>query len=214
MEQTHPTDRVILTTALLTLATIIGCDQPDMRDQRLADFAERSMQEQSRQNEHIASQSKAVVQESQKLAEAAQQLIQSDAQARTEMIAAQERLTSQLDQQRAKIDAGRDALEQERRQLAEQRHRDPVVAASIRTVGLIAAALLPLLVCVYILRQLGRSEPDDAAVAELLVHELVSDRPRLLPMPALRPALEHHADRDIPDDASTDPQPDAADLPF
>jgi len=208
---THPG----MTLPVLALLALTGCSPaPDMRDQRLADFAERSMQEQSRQNEYIAGQSKALVEESQKLTEGAQQLVQSDAEARTEMIAAQERLTSQLNQQRAAIDAGRDQLEQERRRLAEQRHRDPIVAASIQAVGLLAAALLPLLVCVYIIRQISRSEPDDAAVAELLVHELVTERPCLLPGPALRPALEDHADRDMPDDAPTDPQPDTTDLPF
>jgi hypothetical protein len=200
---------------VLALLTAIGCSPaPDMRDQRLVEFAERSAQEQSKQNEYIARQSEAIVQESQKLAEAAKELVQNDSQARAELIAAQERLTGQLDQQRAKIDAGRNQLEQERKQIAEQRHRDPLLAASIEALGLIAASLLPLIVCVYILRQLGRSEPDDAAVAELLVHELVTDQPRLLPGPSLRPTLEHHTDRDLPDDASTDPQLDTADLPF
>ena len=204
-----------MTLPALTLLTVIGCSPaPDMRDQRLADFAEQSMQEQSRQNEHIARQSEAVVQESHKLAEAAQQLVQSDAEARAELIAAQERLTGQLDQQRAAIDAGRDRLEQERRQISEQRHRDPIVAASIQTAGLLAAAVLPLLVCVYIFHQLGRGEPDDAAVAELLVHELVTDQPRLLPGPSIRPAVEHCADRDTPDEAETAPQLDTSDLPF
>ena len=193
-----------MTLPALALLTAIGCSPaPDMRDQRLADYAERSMQEQSRQNEHIARQSQAVVQESQQLAEAAQQLVQSDAEARAEMIAVQERLTGQLDQQRAAVDAGRDQLEQERRQIAEQRHRDPIVAASIQTVGVLVAALLPLLwsVCTSS-GSSARSEPDDAAVAELLVHELVTDQPRLLPGPSLRPALEHHARRDLADDPS------------
>lgn len=202
------------TTLILGLLVVTGCDESDMRDQRLADFAERSIQEQSKQNEHIARQSQAVVEESHKLAETAQQLVQSDAEARAELIAAHERLNADLNQERATVSAGRDQLEQERKQIAEQRHRDPIIAASIQTVGLLAAALLPLLICVYIIRQLGRSEPDDAAVAELLVHELVTDRPRLLPGPSIRPALEHRADQDLDDDSSSDPQLDTADLPF
>jgi len=203
------------TPPVLVLLITIGCSPPpDMRDQRLADFAERSMQEQSRQNEHIARQSQTVVAESHKLAEAAQEMVAHDAQARQELVAAQDRLNVQLNEQRASIDAGRDQLEQERKQIAEQRHRDPILAASIQTAGLLAAALLPLLVCVYIIRQIGRSEPDDAAVAELLVHELATDRPRLLPGPSLRPALRHHADRNVSDDSAPDPQPDAANLPF
>ena len=163
-----------------------------MRDQRLADFAQQSVHEQAKQNEHMARQSEAVVQESQKLAEASKELVAKDAEARREMVTAQRELNSQLNEQRASIDTGRDELEEERKQIAEQRHRDPIIASSIQTVGLILACLLPLLVCVYVLRQMNRSDPDDAAVAELLTLELVSDQPRLLPGPVLRPAIEHH----------------------
>jgi hypothetical protein len=80
----------------------------------------------------------------------------------------------------------------------------------------LASALLPLIVCVYVLKQMSRSEPDDGAVAELLVSELTADRPLLLPAPALRtaPALEHHVGRYLPDDEASNEQPDATDLPF
>jgi len=204
-----------MTLPVLTLLTGAGCSpQPDMRDQRLADFAARSMQEQSKQNEHIARQSQAVVEESQTLAEAAQRLVESDAEARAELIAAQERLTGQLDQRRAAIDARRDQLEQDRRRLAEQRHRDPILAASIQTVGLLAAALLPLFVCVYIIRQLGRSDPDDAAVAELLATELTADRPIFLPGPVLRPALEHDAAEVQSGNVPPAEPPNESELPF
>jgi ElaB/YqjD/DUF883 family membrane-anchored ribosome-binding protein len=217
MEQNARTIRAVMIAALLMLLTTIGCGPaPDMRDPRLADFARQSTEQQARQNEAMAKQSQAVVEESQKLAEAAQQLVQSDAKARTDMIAAQERLTTQLDQQRAAADKGRDQLEQERKQIAAQRHRDPIVAASIQTVGLIMAALLPLVVCIFVIRQMCRAEPDDAAVASLLVTELTAERPLLLPAPALRPApaLAHHASSCLSDGDASDVQPDATDLPF
>jgi hypothetical protein len=203
--------------ALLMLLTTIGCGPaPDMRDQRLADFARQSTEQQARQNETVAKQSQAVVEESAKLAQAAQQLAESDAEARAEMIAAQQRLTSQLDQQRAAVDSGRDQLEQERKLIAAQRHRDPILAASIQTVGLIVAALLPLIVAIYVIRQMNRAEPDDGAVAQLLVAELTTDQPVLLPGPVLRPApaLEHHACRRLPDEPAPDVQPDATNMPF
>ena len=201
----------------LTLLAVIGCSPaPDLRDQRLADFARQSTEQQARQNEALARQSQSVVEESAKLAQAAQQLVESDAKSRADMIAAQERLTNQLDQQRAVVDSGREQLEQERKQIATQRHRDPIVAASIQTVGLIVAALLPLIICVYVIRQMSRTEPDDGAVAELLVSELTAERPMLLPGPVLRPApaLEHHACRRLPDEPAPDVQPDATDMPF
>jgi len=182
----------------------------------LADFARNSVDQQAKQNQAMARQSQTVAEESRKLAEAAQQLVQSDAKARAEMIAAQERLTGQLDQQRAAVDTGRDQLEQERKQIAADRHRDPIVAARFQTVGLILAALLPLVVCIYVIRQMCRTEPDDRAVAELLVTELTADRPVLLPAPTLRPvpALEHHAGPCLPEDTAPDENLDAADLPF
>jgi len=217
MQRNPRTARAVMIAAHLMLLTTIGCGPaPDMRDQRLADLARQNAEQQARQNEAMAKQSQAVVEESQKLAEAAQQLVQSDAKARTDMIAAQQRLTTQLDQQRATVDIARDQLEAERKQIAAQRHRDPVVAASIQTVGLILAALLPLFVCVYVLKQMSRSEPDDGAVAELLVSELTAERPLLLPAPALRtaPALEHHAGPYLPGEATANEQPDATDLPF
>lgn len=197
MQKTQRTDRPIVILALLTLLALIGCSDapPDMRDQRLADFAQQSVREQAKQNEHMARQSEAVVQESQKLAEVSKELVAKNAEARREMVTAQRELNSQLNEQRASIDTGRDELEQERKQIAEQRHRDPIIATSIQTIGLILACLLPLLVCVYVLRQMNRSEPDDAAVAELLTSELVSDQPRLLPGPVLRPAIEYHEER-------------------
>jgi hypothetical protein len=217
VKQTQRTGRTLISAAMLTLLTTIGCGPaPDMRDQRLVDFARQSAEQQARQNEAMSRQSQAVVEGSQKLAEAAQQLVQSDAKARTDMIAAQERLTSQLDQQRAAVDTGRDQLEHERKQIAAQRHRDPILAASIQTVGLIVAALLPLIICVYVIKQMCRAEPDDRAVAELLVTELTAERPVLLPGPALRPlaALAHHAGPYSPGESASDVQPDTTDLPF
>lgn len=197
MQKTPRTDRPIVIMALLTLLAVIGCSDaaPDMRDQRLADFAQQSVHQQAKQNEHMARQSEAVVQESQQLAEASKELVAKDAEARREMVTAQRELTSQLNEQRASIDTDRDELEEERKQIAEQRHRDPIIASSIQTIGLILVCLLPLIVCVYVLRQMNRSDPDDAAVAELLACELVSDEPRLLAGPVLRPAIEYYEDR-------------------
>lgn len=217
MQHNPRTALAAMIAALLMLLTTIGCGPaPDMRDQRLADFARQSTERQAKQNETMARQSQSVVEESAKLAQAAQQLVESDAKSRAELIAAQERLTSQLDQQRAVVDCGRDQLEAERKQIAAERHRDPIVAASIQTIGLIVACLLPLAVCIFVIRQMCRAEPDDAAVASLLVNELTAESPLLLPGPAIRsmPALAHHASPNLPDGESSDEQPDATDLPF
>ena len=180
---------------ILLLLTVIGCsDSPDMRDQRLAEFAEQAVKEQARQNDRMADQSQAVVEESHQLAETAKELVEHDAEARRELIAAQQELTSQLNDQQATVDAGRGQLEQDRREIAEQRHRDPIVATAIQNTGLVIACLLPLIVAVYVIRQMQSQEPDHAAVAEMLVLEVTSDEPRLLPRPQLRRHKPPHQD--------------------
>ena len=113
------------------------------------------------------------------------------------------------------IDAGREQLEQERREIAQQRHRDPIVAATVQSIGLILACLLPLVVAVYVIRQMRSDEPDDAALAQLLVQELSADQPRLLPGPSLRPpTLEHEVGRNEPDELPSNGRPEDSELPF
>lgn len=170
--------------AVLIPATIAGCSRSP--DERLAEFAQQTMTEQVRQNQRMADQSEAIVQESHQLAEAAKNLVEHDAEARRELIAAQQELSSQLNEQQSAIHTGHEQLEQDRRELAEQRHRDPIIAAVIQNIGLVIACLLPLLVAVQVIWQMQSQEPDHAAVAELLTLELSSEEPLLLPSPRLR----------------------------
>jgi hypothetical protein len=181
---------VTMVAAVLLLATIGGCGRS--ADERLADFAERTMSEQIKRNDRMADQSQAVVAESHQLAETAKELVARDAEARRELIAAQQELTSQLNEQQSAIHTGHQQLEQDRREIAEQRHRDPIVAAMIQNIGLTLACLLPLVVAVFVIRQMQLQEPDHAAVAELLILEMTADEPRLLPGPmSQRHALNH-----------------------
>jgi len=153
------------------------------------------MVEQRKQNDRMADQSLAVVEESHQLAEAAKVLVERDAEARREMIAAQTEMTTQLNEQQSVIYTGHEQLEQDRRQIAEQRHREPIVAAVIQNFGLIVAGLLPLVVAVFVIRQMQSQEPDHAAVAELLVLELTSQQPRFLQALAWQSeAAERHDD--------------------
>ena len=175
---------VAMFAAVLLLANIAGCGRSP--DERLADFAQQTMTEQIKQNDRMADQSQAVVEESHQLAEAAKELVQHDAEARRELIAAQTELTSQLNSQQSSVYAGHEQLEQDRREIADQRHRDPIVAAVIQNFGLVIACLLPLLVSVFVIQQMQSQEPDHAAVAELLTLELTSEQPRLLPGSQLR----------------------------
>ncbi len=193
MTQTPLFHRILNNITLLLLLIHSGCHQPpDLRDQRLVEIARESMSAQRQQNDRIADQSAAVIQESHQLAEAAKELVELDAEARRELVAAQRELQTQTNQQRSSIDSGRDQLEQERRQLAAQRQRDPLIAAVIQQIGLIIACLLPLIICYGVIRQLQSTDPDHAAVAELLMFELTSDQPLLLPGPVTRSVATAH----------------------
>ena len=193
MNLIHLSRRIANYLALALALAMVGCgESPDMRDQRLAEFARQSMAEQQKQNSRIADQSKAVVDESHQLAQAAKELVNLDAQARRELLAAQSELTSQLAQQQSVVDAKRDELEQERREIAGRRNRDPIIASAIKHTALILGCLAPLAVCAFVIRQMQAQEPDHAAVAELLVQELT--KPKILTVPKTLPKLEANTD--------------------
>lgn len=116
-----------------------------------------------------------MAQQSEVVAEASRQLIEADAQARQELIG----LQGNLQDQQAEIGAQRDALEQERRDVARQRQRDPIIAAAVTGVGVLVATLAPLLLCWYVLGGLRRHSSDEALV-ELLVTEFTTGSPVLL----------------------------------
>jgi hypothetical protein len=181
---------LVLSLIAMWLIGTISCDNSD---QRLAEYARHSVQQQAQQNEHIARQSESVAKQSQELAEAAHRMVEADAKSRHELVQAQRELNSELQVERAAIGEHLQDLEQERRRIAETRHRDPIIAAVIQATALTLACLLPLLVCAYALRQLTRSQPQDDGLSDLLVQELAAEESPLLPQwPQRRPAIEHH----------------------
>ena len=146
-------------TGLLVLISVFGCGQaPDYRDQRLAEFAQKSVTEQAQQNARIA------------------EIIQREAASRQELFSQHQSLTKQLNQQQAVIAASRDRLETDRSEIAQQRFRDPIIAAVLQTTGIMIACLLPLLVGGFGLWQMQSQEPDHAGLANLLVAELTTPR--------------------------------------
>lgn len=186
MKQMGPTGQTMMLIAVI----LAGCSPaPDMRDARLADFASESMDRQAEQNQVFARQSEAVLEESQQLTEVSKELVVKDAEARQELIAAHENIMSELNQQQATIDAGRQQLEEDRREIAEQRHRDPLVANVIQGLGIALLCLLPLTVAIFVVVQMLRSEPDDSAIAELLVTYIARDEPVFLPATSSLPQI-------------------------
>jgi hypothetical protein len=154
---------------LIALITV-GCSSGD---ERLVELSRQSTERQAEQNRLVETNNRQVL-------EATNKLVEADAKSRTENI----ELHRQIESERSGINLQRDALEQERRQIAEQRNRDPIVADSILAVGGLIAAILPLLVCLALLRGLfGRS--DHEALAEVLIEDLVSQQPLLTERDAL-----------------------------
>jgi hypothetical protein len=164
---------------MLIALLLAGCKSSP--DERLVEMAKEHEKSQSEQSQQMARMQHEV-------AEGSRRLVEADSKARAELTAIQHELRSD----QADIGRQRDQLESERREIANQRQRDPIVAAAITNVGTVLACLLPLLVCVYVLWSIGRSRDSDAGVTDLLVQELVSERPMLLPSPE-KPALTHAA---------------------
>ncbi len=92
-------------------------------------------------------------------------------------------LQKQWQTERTDLNEQRNRLELERREIALQRQREPVIAQCIQQLGLLALCLVPLVVCALLLRK--ANEPDDGnAIAETLVSDLMSPHPTLF-APAL-----------------------------
>lgn len=164
-----------------------GCDGDD---QRLAEYARHSVDQQARQNEQIARQNQELTQQNRQVAEAARELVAADARARHEFVAAQQTLQSGLQAERSTLDQQRQSLERERQGFARERYWEPLIAEAISHVGVLAACLAPLLLCLFVLRSLHSPQSDDAALNELLVAELSSETPRRLTSSVVdRPAL-------------------------
>jgi Flp pilus assembly protein TadB len=137
------------------------------------------------------------------VAEASRQLVQADAKARGEIVA----LQRDLQQGQAELGRQRDQLENDRRQYADQRNRDTIVANVILDVGMILACLLPLILGIALVLGLRDHTQTDSALTEILVEEIASDQPMLLPGTRPSATLSHDPDADS---RSEVPQSDAA----
>jgi hypothetical protein len=76
----------------------------------------------------------------------------------------------------------------DRRAIAAERVRDPIIANALIGAVVLAACALPSVLAFVVLRGAHQAEPDDAALTELLV-QVVAEDPLLLPRPAV-PAIE------------------------
>ena len=159
-------------TAPMALAALllVGCS--DAPDERLTKMAENSVSVQARQNQQMARQTAEVT-------AASRQLVSADAHAREEMLAAYVTLQEEIERTREQLDQGRDLLEEERREIARQRQRDPVVAQAIGAASISVACLLPLLLAGYAMHCVKHAAHHNESLSELLVMEMAAARSSL-----------------------------------
>ena len=172
---------------MLCLAVVVGVVGCNEKDALVREMASEAMAEQGGQNRAMADLNRDVALATRRIAE-------EQSKARQAYVDAQK----QLQTQRIEVDRQRDGLEDERRQIANQRHRDPIIAAAVFQVGLLIACLSPLVLCWGLLHR-DRSETSDAELNELLVEDMVADEPKFLPQAVVEPkAITEQCDGDDP----------------
>ena len=159
--------------ALLTILTapmLIGCSDSE----RVADVALAGSKRQADLDQEMIHLNREV-------AAGTSRLVEAQGQADQKHLSAQQDLQQQ-----------RDALETERRQLAERRNAESLLAPIFLTLGSLLICSLPLVLCWYLLRELG-SDPAELEVTQLFIDQLSAQeehepRNELSP-PELKPGL-------------------------
>jgi len=182
--------RLIVTVMLMM--SWIGCGSPD---DRLVELARESAARQAEQNRQMS-------QLQHQVAEGSRQLVEADALARQELT----RLQRDLQGHQAEVGHQRDALEIERREIAAQRRWESLLGPALVAAATLVACLVPLLICLRVVRGLGAADTGEEALAEFLVQELVAERPVILPTASPQPArLGNDTSADSPQESEAGP---------
>ena len=150
--------KIVLFT-ILTL-TILGCGSSD--EQQLRHWQQGQVDQLNRQAQENSA--------------AAQALVAADARAREELIA----LERDLQTERSENAIQRDLLEDERKTLANERQRAPLIAATVHSAGIVLLCALPLVLCWLLLKNL-RNDIDTDDLEDLLILDLTQQSDFLLP---------------------------------
>jgi hypothetical protein len=210
-----------LAASLVLIGLTSGCDRPD---ERLVAVSREASDRQAEQNRQIARQNEEIADTTRQLvaadAQARKELIEADAAARQELINSQtearEELISMqqsLQDRQATVDQARDELETERREIAQDRYWDSLLAQAVGAAVLLLASILPLVLCWYLLHGLRRGSESEEDLTEWLTMELAAEEPTLLPRLAGSKSGNQHAclpapmayEAGEPDDAQGDP---------
>ena len=114
-----------------------------------------------------------------------------------------------LQSQQAEVGRQRDQLESERRDIAGQRLRESILGPILANLGPLAVCGLALVFCSMLVYGLYRDKNGDEAVAEILIEELTSERPVLLPTASSPQLLERAEAGPVATIDQADASPDA-----
>jgi hypothetical protein len=175
MKRTLLTKSLALMLALNCGLMMTGCNRSTDDMQQVVE--QLTQQQLALQNE--------LLKQSQRLSAASESLVKQDAEARREFAAMQTSSQESLFAERQKLDQHKALLEDERRKIAKQRHRDPLIATALLQGTTLTICCLPILLVVAVYQK-ARQEPDSDALNDLLLSEFVSEQPRLLPVSIAR----------------------------
>jgi Sec-independent protein translocase protein TatA len=163
---------LVLILAVMVLMTT-GCDD----DKRLAELSRQMTAQQAEQNDAMAR----VTQEA---AEAQRRTLEAAGQTRQSTAAMQ----ADLQQQRNQLD-------KERKSLADARVRDSLLAPVLSELGPLLLGMLPVVLCLLLLKSLRDDAVASQELSEILVRELSSNTSLFLPAPppAARRSLPHRS---------------------
>lgn len=176
--------------AILLAIGMIGCSSGPS-DERVVEVAQEAMERQAEQNQQMAQLSQQSAQAAsdlvrqqsaahQELASVQQQLLARDAECRKDLNILQRDVQRATNEAQGHVDQERSKLEAERKAIAGERQRAPVIAGAIRQAALLLVCALPLAVAVYLLHAMKSAPAEDGELTELLVQELVAGQPRLV----------------------------------
>ena len=141
--------------------------------------------------------------ESERMANMAERMVRSQNQVNSSVARANEKfvdLNKEFQQERTGLQDERLALngqfenlEQDRRDLHRERRSEVAWSESFRFLGVVLAAIMPLVLCAYLVWITSQKSVDQEVVNTILLQELASPNPRLIAAPNLTP-IEHRLD--------------------
>ena len=165
----------ILKTLTLLLLMIVGCSE----NERVAQIATEAADRQAEQNHEMARLNREV-------AEGTRRLVEADAEARREFV----EVHQDLQGERGELNQQWNVLEAERKEITQQRRTESMIVPVAQAIGLTLLAVIVVGFCWTLLFGLRRNDESDAQLVDMLVRDVVSDRPIFLPSRLERPAVE------------------------